>query len=365
MKNFLVGLSVLGALALGGCVTRPVGGGSEIAPQQQEPLRVTLTLRDGSKVTGQPALATLSLRTDYTRVDMPLAKISAMKFFADATNAVVSLANGDKLSAVPGIAELKLTTLYGKVVIPLKLIASLAVSAGGVAATPREGLILWFPFDGTQGEEVADASGHEHSGKLFAGARIVADEGRRRDVLELDGRGAHIRVPGSPDFCLTKLTFAAWLKPAAWSCEPNAPHVILSTVALSSFDGWEFFIGGPHLFCWHARLPADRKELATPVELGFDNDDAWHLLVCTFDYKDGRYTVTTYCDGQQVKQEEHVAGPMGYSGQEMQIGINYDSPAARQGRDERRAFQGRMDDLMLFNRALSEPEIVALFNAQR
>lgn len=354
MKKNLVWLGMLGVLVLGGIVR-----GEDVAAKP-EPLRLTLLLNDGSKIIGEPALAALPLRTDYTQMDLPLVKLSA-----GATNAVVSLANGDKLSAVPGLTELKLTTLYGKVVVPLKLIASLAVSAGGVAVTPREGLVLWFPFDGMPGAEVADASGHEHGGKLMAGARVVADEGRRRDVLELDGRGAHIRVPGSPDFCLTNLTFAVWLKPAEWSCEPNAPHVILSTVSLSSFDGWEFFIGGPHLFCWHTRLPEERKELATPVELAFDNDEAWHFLACTFYYTDGHYTVTTFCDGQQVKQEEHVASPMGYSGQEMHIGINYDSPAAGQGRDFRREFQGRMDDLMLFNRALSEPEIAALFKTQK
>jgi len=239
------------------------------------------------------------------------------------------------------------------------------VALGGCAAMPHKGLVLWFPFDGTQGEAVADASGHEHSGKLFAGARIVADAGRRRDVLELDGNGAHIRVPGSPDFALTNLTFAVWLKPAEWSCRPNAPHVILSTVSLSSFDGWEFFIGGPHQICWHCRLPEEHKELATPVTLDFVNDADWHFCAFTFVYQDGHYVATTYCDGKPVKQDEHTASVMGYSGQVMHVGINYDSPAAELGRNYQREYQGRMDDLMLFNRALSEQEIAALYNAQK
>jgi len=371
VEKFLMWMGVLGALALGGCATRPAGEASPSAAQtgtaalQQAPLRVTLVLRDGSKVTGQPALAALPLRTDYTKVDMPLAKILAVKFSADARNAVVSLANGDKLSAVPGLAELKVTTVYGKVVIPLKLIASLTVSAGGTSAAARDGLILWFPFDGVTGPDVADASGHGHTGQLFAGARIVADAGRRRDVLELERRGAHVRVPGSPDFALTNLTFTVWLKPAEWSCQPNASHVILSTVTMDSFDGWEFFIGGPHQICWHCRLPEDRQELSTPATLDFENDADWHFVAFTFAYQEGHYAVTTYCDGKPLKQEEHAANAMGCSGQIMHIGINYDSPAAGLGHNNRREYHGRMDDLMLFNCALDEQKIAALYRAQR
>ncbi|MCX7006917.1 MAG: hypothetical protein NTY53_06660 [Kiritimatiellaeota bacterium] len=271
MKKHLAWLSVIGVLALGAALH------AEESAAKAEPLRITLTLSDGSKVIGEPTLTALPLQTDYSKMEIPLAKISSLKFTAGATNAVVTLANGDKLSAVPGIAELRLTTLFGKVTIPLKLVTGFTVSAGGAAAVPHDGLILWFPFDGVQGAEVTDASEHGHTGKLFAGARIVADEGRRRDVLELDGNGAHIRVPGSPDFALTNLTFAVWLKPAGWSCQPNAPHVMLSTVSLDSFDGWEFFIGGPHQICWHCRLPEERKELTNAVDVSFENDADWHF----------------------------------------------------------------------------------------
>ena len=372
MEKYLACLGVLGALALGGCATRlegeasPAAAQAETAEPQQEPLRVTLVLRDGSKVTGQPALAALPLRTDYTQVDMPLAKISAVKFFADATNAVVSLANGDKLSAVPGLAELKVTTVYGKVVIPLKLIASLTVSTGGTSAAPREGLVLWFPFDGVQGPEVTDASEHGHSGQLVHGARIVADEGRRRDVLELGG-GAHLRVPGSPAFCLTNATLAVWLKPTRWSCQPNAPQIILSTLAPEGTDGGvQLQIGGDHLMSWDCRYVDQSQNLSCSFELDFTDDTAWHFLAITSAYEDGKYVTCSYCDGKLLKRDEQNApGVLAYNGQVLYLGINYDSSAAGLGHGYRREYQGRMDDLMLFNRALGEQEIAALYKAQQ
>jgi hypothetical protein len=351
--------------ALIGAMTLTIVLQAEELTPRPEPLRITLTLGDGSKVIGKPALAALPLQTDYTKMEIPFAKISALKFTTGTTNVAVTLANGDKLSAVPGVTELRLTTLFGQVTIPLKLVTGLTVSAGGTSAAPREGLVLWFPFDGVQGPEVTDASEHGHTGHLFAGARIVADEGRRRDVLELDGRDAHIPVPGSPEFCLTNATFTFWLKPTQWSCQTDVLQDILSTISYDSFDGWQFYICGQHQIVWHCRTPDDHKELNTAVKLDFDNDADWHFLAFTFAYQDGHYAVTTYCDGKAVKQEEHAAGVMGYSGQIMRIGIGHDSLAAGRGANYPRDFQGRMDDLMLFNRALGAQEIAALYKAQQ
>lgn len=342
-------IGICGVLARGGALVA-----AEIAAKV-EPLRITLALSDGSKVIGLPALAALPLQTDYSKMDIPFAKIAAVKFNGGATNAAVTLTNGDKLSAVPGIAELRLTTLFGKVTIPLKMVTGLMVSAGGAAPLLRDGLILWFPFDGAPSPEATDASGHGHNGKLVAGARMVADEGRRRDVLELDGHNAHLRVRGAPDFGLTNGTVSVWLKPSEWNCRPNA-QVILSTVSSGSFDGWEFFIGGPHLVVWHCRLPDDHRELNLEFPLELENEASWHFLAVTFVFQDDQYVVTTFCDGKTVKQEIRAASVMAYSGQIMQVGANYDAG---------RGFKGRMNDLMLFDRALSEQDIAALYNTQK
>ena len=358
MKKNWAWWGVIGAFAFGGVLHA-----EEIA---SESLRLTMTLSDVSKVIGQTVLAELTLHTAYSKMEIPLARNSAAKFSAGATNATVTLVNGDKLSAVPGITELRLTTLFGKVTIPLKLVTGLAVSAGGTAASPRDGLVLWFPFDGTQGADVADASEHGHTGKLFAGARIVADEGRRRDVLELDGRGAHVRVPGSPDFALTNATLAVWLKPTRWTCQPNAPQSILSSLAPTGTDGGiQFHIGDDHLVSWDCRYVDQSQSLSCSFELEFTDDTAWHFLAVTSAFRDGKYLTCSYCDGKLLaRDEQHAPGLLAYNGQILYLGINYDSPAAELGRTYRREFKGRMDDLMLFNRALSAEEMAALYNAQ-
>lgn len=353
--------------ALIGAMTLSVVLQAEDLTSKPEPLRVTLTLGDGSKVIGQPALAVLPLQTEYTKMEIPFAKISALKFTTGTTNVAVTLANGDKLSAVPGVTELRLTTLFGQVAIPLKLVTGLTVSAGGTSATPREGLILWYPFDGVQGPEVTDASEHGHTGHLFADARIVADEGRRRDVLELDGRGAHIRVPGSPDFCLTNATLTVWLKPTRWNCQPNAPQIILSTLAPEGPDGGvQLQIGGEHLMSWDCRYADQSQNLSCSFELDFTDDIAWHFLAITSAYQDGKYVTCSYCDGKLLKRDEQNApGVLAYNGQVLYLGINYDSSAAGLGHGYRREYQGRLDDLMLFNRALGDQEIAALYKAQQ
>ena len=362
MHNGLVWWSAMfGVLALVGALPA-----EEMAPQP-EPLRLTLALSDGSKVIGRPDLAALPLQTEFAKMEIPLARIATVKFATGATNAAVTLVNGDKVSAVPGVAELLLTTLFGKVAIPLKAVTVLSVSGGGTSAAPREGLILWFPFDGVEGPEVADASGQGHAGRLFNGARIVADEGRRRDVLELDGGGAHVRVPGAPDFCLTNVTMAVWLKPSQWHCQPNSAQIVLSNLTPDGSEGGlQFQIGGDHLLGWDCRYADPSLSLSCPIELDFSNDTEWHFLAVTSDLQDGNYITHSYCDGKLLKRDEQAAhGVFAYQGQVLYLGINYDSPAAGLGRDYRREYQGRMDGLMLFNRALSEPEVAALYHAQQ
>jgi len=218
-----------------------------------------------------------------------------------------------------------------------------------------------------QGPEVTDASEHGHTGKLFHGARIVADEGRRRDVLELDGRGAHIRVPGSPDFCLTNTTLTVWLKPTRWNCQPDAPQTILSTVAPDGTDGGiQYHLGGEHLVGWECRYTDPGNALKCAFELDFSTDTEWHFLALTSAFSDGNYITCFYCDGKLLKRDEQAAsGIFAYNGQVLYLGINYGSPAAGLGQNYRREYQGRMDDLMLFNRALSEQKIAALYNAQK
>ena len=335
-------------------------------PAQPEPLRVTCTLSDGSKLIGQPALAALQLQTEYSRMEIPFLKISTLKFGAGATNVTVVLVNGDKLSAVPGVTELRLTTLFGKVTLPLKLVTGLAVSAGGsVAAAARDGLILWFPFDGVTGPDVADASDHGHTGTLFKGARIVADEGRRRDVLELDGLGAHLRVPGSPDFCLTNATLAVWLKPQQWQSFGVA-QVILSTLTPRNADGgFNAYVADDSMLVWQSRFPKRHAPLSWQAALGELPPDTWHFVAVTCDYQNGKYVLSAYLDGKMLQRDESVRDVMAYNDQELHIGTNYDSAPAGLGQMSGRVFTGRMDDLMLYNLALSAEEIAALYNAQK
>jgi len=331
-----------------------------------EPLRVACTLSDGSQVIGQPALTALQLQTEYSRLEIPFAKIAALKFAAGATNVAVTLVNGDKWSAVPGITELRLTTLFGKVTIPLKLVTGLTVSTGGTAASAHAALMLWYPFDAVTGPDVTDASAHGHTGKMFRGARIVADVDRRRDVLELDGGGAHIRVPGSPDFCLTNATLAVWLKPSEWSCQPNAPHMILSTLTPRNADGgYEAYVADNSMLVWACRFPRRNAPLSWQAALGELQPDTWHFVAVTCDYQDGKYGLRSYLDGKLVQQDESVRDVMAYNGQELHIGTNYDSAPAGLGQMSGRVFSGRMDDIMLYNRALSADEIAALYIAQK
>lgn len=85
--------------------------------------------------------------------------------------------------------------------------------------------------------------------------------------------------------------------------------------------------------------------------LNFDN--AWHYLVCTYDGS----TITLYVDGQALSTTLSTSGA-----------VNFESNAKIRLGDGVRwqnSLSGQLDDVRLYDRALSAAEIQAIYNSQR
>jgi hypothetical protein len=153
--------------------------------------RVMLDLTDGSRVIGTPRITSLTVQTDFAKVDVPLHRVRTVKFAADHETATLMLANGDRLQGRLQLPPLALEACFGKVSIPIDLIANLAVTAGGgggAGAGPlawRDAMLLYYTFDQETAEQTKDDSGNGRDGTV-TNAKWNAN-GRRGGAYEFDG----------------------------------------------------------------------------------------------------------------------------------------------------------------------------------
>jgi hypothetical protein len=207
------------------------------------------------------------------------------------------------------------------------------------------GLMAHFPFDGN----ADDASGNGNHGTVEGPVPAPDRFGEVDRAYSFDGENDYIRVPDSDTLDLTtSATFALWV-----NVDPEIDYGVS---------------GSPHLFAKGATLGAlwadygfRVQETRSVFEVTIDGntprttalpavpEGRWvHLAIV---YHDS--TVTLYENGIQVSQPITTHADMRVSDQPLYIGMRYtDNNAGR--------FRGEIDDLRVYDRALSDGEIEAL-----
>jgi hypothetical protein len=204
------------------------------------------------------------------------------------------------------------------------------------------GLVGWWKLDEGAGTIADDASGHRNTGKLSGGAEW--GPGKLGRAIRLDGRDARVSIPDSPTLRITgDLTVALWFKkdavPGDWS----------RLVGKGDYNNrnYNLWVGAPphnHAVQWQ-QWDANQKNV---IEL----HSKYHSEIGKWVHVTGLArgdTALLYIDGKLDSQAKRVGTPqvspdpvtIGYSGQ----GI---------------PFSGLIDDVRIYSRALTEPEIQAL-----
>jgi hypothetical protein len=203
------------------------------------------------------------------------------------------------------------------------------------AATGRCSLVAAYGFDEGVGAAVADASGRGHGG-VVEGASW-ASEGKFGSALAFDGAHAWVTVADAPDLDLSDgMTLEAWVRPgapgASWRTVlfKERPGGVVYSLYANQFAGLpvgQVFIGGEQNALGAAQLP-----LAV-----------WTHLAVTFDGA----SLRLYVDGT-LANTTAVSGAMSGSDGPLRIGGNavWDE-----------WFDGLIDELRIYNRALSATEI--------
>lgn len=218
-------------------------------------------------------------------------------------------------------------------IICLFFVFPLTSHAAGKIVTPTNsltsGLVGWWTFDGKtiSSGTVTDQSGQGHSGTL-SGTTVVA--GKMGQALNFNGSSDRVILSSVPSASI--FTVSAWMKRGPSTSGDGYDSIYSSDAG--------FFLNQQKLNWWDG---SDRVGGATVVSMGM-----WHMVSIVSDGTN----LTVYLDG--VSDGTAVTGANLPTNAGVGIGGHTYGPEY---------FNGVIDDVRVYNRALSPTEIRQLYNA--
>lgn len=229
----------------------------------------------------------------------------------------------------------------------LRILAGLwlaAITATGLIAA-EEGLVGCWTFDEGSGPTVRDQSGHGNHGTVKGGAQFVPrGEGY---ALLLDGKDDYVDCGNGARLDLTRaVTLEAWIRPESLpGAEPMVMGKYYDSYGLTHYrDGnfWFYISGGGN----NAKGKA---------EVG-----VWSHVVATFDGTD----MAVYVNHQQLDRHVSKSGEIAHGGSFL-MGLTRANPSATDaGYGPTSFWRGMLDNVRVYDRALTQDEVVAHYKAE-
>ena len=225
----------------------------------------------------------------------------------------------------------------------LFLVCALSACAAAAAEFPQ-GLLFHFGFDEYVGSgTVPDKTGRGHSGR--AQGTKWTSAGKLGGALDFGPTNGHVTVASAPTLAVTQATLAAWFRT---SVPGTTARGLIERTPAAGF-GLGLAAGGKVRFVMGSNACAS-DAAAT--------DGQWHHAAATYD----GYTMKLYVDGQLQKQTLGRTGQFGGAGEDLIIG-QHRAGGAKDA--SRHSFDGTIDEVMLFNHAITADEVAAVIAAAK
>lgn len=208
---------------------------------------------------------------------------------------------------------------------------------------PAAGLLGWWRGDG----DASDASGHGHTGSLLDGATFGS--GLYAQAFSLGDSYNRVFIPDSPEFMLTNsLTIGAWIYPTddSWHVLERAGS---TSGPITYSCGLDWNLG----FLFTIKYsPANGAEVQLHAPISYNR---WTQVTCTLDGSTGEMRI--YMDGEVAAQTTTSYRPRAnLNGEQLALAIG-NTPFVGGF-----PFNGLIDEVVLYSRALSPAEVQSLAN---
>jgi len=202
------------------------------------------------------------------------------------------------------------------------------------------GLLGWWKLDESEGTTVADSSGNGNNGTLQGDPQWRPAEGKIGGAIELDGNGDFVKIANESAFDITgQITIAAWVNissvPQEWT-----------GIVTKGDSAWRLSTDFANNVFHFGVAEGDYINGQRSV-----GSNQWHHVAGVYDGSQ----IKIYVDGK-LDASRPRSGPIGTNNFPVCIGENHELRG--------RYWDGLIDDVRVYNYALSEKEIAALAAAQ-
>jgi hypothetical protein len=215
--------------------------------------------------------------------------------------------------------------------------------------TPRgnvvAGLMGYWKFDEGSGNTVADSSGNGNTGTLYNGPVWV--DGKYGKALSFDGSSTYVRVEASSSLDVTsQVTVEVWVYARVYVDNVgDNPHIVSRTYLSGASIHILNIYGGTHKVGFGVNPFPDQQPSTADLP-----SNVWTHIAMTYD---GTY-VRFYMNGE-LDSSYAQSGPIQVTSNWLAFGC---MPTARHGGSGTWAFfNGMIDEVRIYNRALSQQEI--------
>jgi hypothetical protein len=229
------------------------------------------------------------------------------------------------------------------------LVGNAIVPNSQATFTPAIGVVAHWPFDEGAGATAADSSGNGQTGTLTNGASWTA--GARLNAVDLDGANDFVDV-GMIDVSGSAMTLAAWFNSSQLANTPSNDGRIISK-AQGTAESKHFWmlstIRSGSDTRLRFRLKAGGKTTTLVASSGNLTENQWFHAAAVYDGA----SMKLYLDGVLVGSLNKTGAIAVSSSVPVWIGGNPTDPTIR-------PWQGAIDDVRIYDRALSAAEVLAL-----
>lgn len=237
----------------------------------------------------------------------------------------------------------------------LALVTTFAARASS-CDPPPSGLVGWWPGDGNANDIIGT-----NNGVLMGGATANAP-GVVGTAFQFDGTNGYVQIPDSPVFHPANLTVECWvlfrtLDTPAHGTYPGQDYIVFKQNSQSyEFEGialekdrYPPNVGTNDTFCWETASPSG--ELVFLESLTTIKTNVWYYVAGVR----GSNYLQLYVNGK-LEAQTNISFPQDYGNKPLYFGTsgdpNYDCKMG-----------GLLDEVSLYNRALTSNEIAAIYAA--
>ena len=309
--------------------------------------RLTVELRDGSRVIGKSQEDHLKFHSEVLGdLKLPLKKIRNVEALTETNQVKVTTSNGDLLTAEFATKEIGVETVYGDVTLPVAMIKQLRVSTLGGIGRPKDGLIGLWSGEGNGVDSVGGNDGNLVNVSFTDG--VVGQAFSFAPDSFPRGTYGGVQIPDKPEFALQSLTIEGWVRPRGngyviMSRGDHRPGLDPYTLSMQASHELHFQICDEEN---HAAI------VATTLVYG-----QWTHVAATLDGDTG--TMSLYTNGVLAAQTVTQIKPIGALLPDLSPGLGIGN--LNDGGNDF-PFIGDLDEIALYNRALSADEINAIYS---